>query len=165
MQPKVELSKVRSFSETIDDSILFFKQNWKPLFRAYLAICGFFWVAGLISSTFNQFHTFELRAQGESPFSISYLISIVFALFSYIAITLTTLSYISLYQQKDKEAPTVEEVWGYVKFYFLRITGSFFLLTLLLALGFMLCILPGIYLWPVFSLILTIMILENTSLN
>ena len=165
MQPKVELNKVRSFSEIIDDSILFFKQNWKPLLRAYFAICGFFWVAGLITSTFNQFHTFQLKAQGESPFGITYFISILFAMFSYISISLTTLSYISLYHQKDKEAPTVEEVWGYVKFYFLRVTGTFFLLTLLLVLGFVFCFFPGIYLWPVFSLILTIMILENASLN
>ena len=46
MQMKVELSQIRTLGEIIDDSILFFKQNYKALLKSYFVICGFFWVAG-----------------------------------------------------------------------------------------------------------------------
>ena len=165
MQPKVELNKIRSFSETIDDSILFFKQNWKPLLKAYFTICGFFWVTSLLLGTFNQFNSFKLQDQGESIFGLTYFLSAVFELVNYAMVFLTTLSYITIYQQKEKEAPTVEEVWGYVKFYFFRVTGSFILVSLLVAVGLVMCFIPGIYLGPIMALVLTIMIVENTSLR
>jgi hypothetical protein len=54
-------------------------------------------------------------------------------------------------------------MWGYFKFYYLKTTGSFFILFILTVLGTALCIIPGIYLGVVFTLVAPIMIVENAS--
>jgi hypothetical protein len=165
MQPKVELSQIRNLGEIIDDSILFFKQTWKPLLKSYFTISGFFLFAGVIISVFNQTKIFQLQQQGESIFSATYFLTIFFYLVNFIFISLTGLSFITLYHEKGKEAPSVEEVWGYVKYYFLRVFGSSLLLTALWVVGIFLCILPGIYFMPVFLLIITIIVFENATLG
>ena len=42
MIQKVEFRKVRDFGEVISDTFLFMKQNFKPLFKAFFYLCGFF---------------------------------------------------------------------------------------------------------------------------
>jgi hypothetical protein len=163
MQQKVELNKIRSFNEIIDDSLLFFKQNLKPLFKTYFVICGFFWAAGLIVSIFSQVHAYTLEAEGASTFDVTFFIAIFFEVINFTAVTVTVLSFMAAYRDKDRETPTVEEVWGYVKFYFLRTFTGVVLLGIGLAIATACCLFPGVYLWPVFSLILTIMVIENTT--
>jgi hypothetical protein len=163
MQMKVELSQIRTLGEIIDDSILFFKQNYKALLKSYFVICGFFWVAGLIIAVLNQTQKFQLQDAGESFFTLTFFLTALFNFINFVFILITVLSFIALYKEKGNNAPAVDEVWGYVKYYILRVFGSSIVLVSLLAAGVLLCVLPGIYLMPVFLLILTIMILENAS--
>ncbi|EOR95433.1 putative membrane spanning protein [Arcticibacter svalbardensis MN12-7] len=147
--------------EIVDDSILFLKQNYKPLFKSYFAICGFFWVAGLIISIFNQTSGAQLQDQSEQFTSPSFLLSVLFGLLNFVMITITCLSFIVLYKEKGNESPSVAEVWAYVQYYLLRAFGTTVMLVLILALGIVCCIIPGIYFAPIFMLILTVMIMEN----
>jgi hypothetical protein len=78
MQEKIELNRVRTFSEIIEDSIQFFKQNWKPLLRSYFAICGFFCVAGLVIGVLNEKATLEHTAKGESVFGLTYFLGLCY---------------------------------------------------------------------------------------
>lgn len=165
MQPKVELSRIRSLGETVDDSVLFFKQNLKPLFKAYFTICGFFLIAGLIISVVGLSADFQLKDDFESVFSTTYMLTVAFALLNFVFLVLTTFSYVALYQAKEKEAPTVEEVWVYVKYYLLRIVSSSVLLLAMVALGFVVCIVPGFYLMPIAVLIIAVMVFENAGLG
>jgi hypothetical protein len=71
----------------------------------------------------------------------------------------------SLYKEKGNEAPTVAEVWAYVKYYFFRAFGTAIVLIAAILVGFVCCIIPGIYLWGVFLLILPIMVFENGTLG
>jgi hypothetical protein len=87
----------------------------------------------------------------------------VFEFVSLTMVTLTTLSFVALYHEKGNEAPTVEEVWGYVRYYFFRVFGSAILLLIMLALGTAFCFFPGVYLLPVFALVMPVMIIENTT--
>jgi hypothetical protein len=161
MQKKVEFTQVRTFGEIVEDSIAFFKQNWKALLKAYFYICGFFWIASTIISIINQVQTAHRIADGETQFGAFYFFTLVFELVAFIVVNLTVLSFMALYKEKGNEAPTVEEVWGYVKYYFLRFFGGFIVLFMALILGFVFCMLPGIYLWPIFGLIFPIMVVEN----
>jgi len=165
MQPKVELSQIRNLGEIIDDSVLFLKQNWKPLFKSYFTISGFFLVAGVVISIFNQTNKFQPQDQEESVYGGTFFLTILFNFINFGLISLTVLSFMALYHEKGREAPSVEEVWGYVKFYFFRVFGSSILLTLLLAAGIFACILPGIYFLPVFLIIISVMIFENATLG
>ena len=124
MPAKVELVQIRRFGEIVDDSILFVKQNWKPLLRSYFSICGFFWVAGLILSVFNQTQIFALQENGESIYSVTYISTAVLNFLNIIFVILTGLCFVTLYKEKENQAPSVEEVWTYVKYYFFRVVGS-----------------------------------------
>jgi hypothetical protein len=165
MQPKVELVQIRKLGEIVDDSINFLKQNWKPLLRSYFAICGFFWVAGLIIAVFNQSQTFRLQEQGESIYSLTYFLTLLITFINSVFVTLTTLCFIVLYREKGNVAPNVEEVWSYVKYYLFRVTTGSFLLTLLCVGGTVCCVIPGIWLAPICFLIITIMVLENATIG
>jgi len=181
MAEKVEFRKIRDFGEIIGDTFLFIKQNIKPLGKAFLYLCGIFILAGMVSSIVTQLQMVQLQrsiasgqylkeSYGSSPvwhfffkFGIKYFLFIIFTILSYVSIYLTALSYIALYTQKGNIAPSVEEVWSYFKFYFLRLTGSAIVMTLFFALCFVCCIIPGIYVFPAVCLFYAVMILENGS--
>lgn len=165
MQEKIELNKIREFGEIIDDSLQFFKQNWKPLLKSYFTICGFFWLASLLLSFFNEINTLHRFHDGQSPFTATYFLASLFEYINFIVITLTVLSFISLYKEKGNTAPSVEEVWSFVKYYFFRAFGTYLVLTLGILIGAIFCIIPGIYLAIAFSLILPIMVIENSTLS
>ena len=165
MQEKVELNKIRSFGEIIDDSMLFFKQNWKPLLKSYFYICGFFWAASLLVSIVNQINTFQRIELNESKYSGTYFMAWGFEYLTFIVITLTVLSFISAYKEKGNQAPDVSEVWGFVKYYFFRVFGTYLLLSVGIAISFFFFVFPAIYLIITFSLVMPIMVIENASLN
>lgn len=165
MQPKVELNKIRSGGEILDDSILFIKQNWRPLVKSYFTICGLFWITGLIVSTFNQIHSIDLLEQGESQFGWLYFTALFIEMINHTLILILTLSFIVLYKEKGNEPPTVEEVWVYVKYHFIRIFSTNLLLVIMTLIGLAFCFVPGIYFAPISSLTLTIMIIENAPLG
>lgn len=179
MNNPVELRKIRDFGEVINDTFVFIGQNWKSLLKVYAIFCGFFIIASMIASILNQIKMagfinqgLNYRANASLPFSqsspfrmfgIEYFLALAFILLSYISVSLTTMAYIALYREKGNQAPTIEEVWGYFKFYFIRVLFSSILLNLGLVIGFVLCLIPGFYLLPVFSLIIPIIVFENTT--
>lgn len=174
MKQPIELRRIRDFGEIINDTFTFLKENFKPLFTCLFALCGFFVLAGAATTALTQTNTMNMYAtkfdtnsyQAASPF-ISYVVSAIFnaivIVFGQLSIYLTTLCYISVYLEKKDGKPTLTEVWGYFKYYFLRILGSGFLITLLCFVGFLMCILPGVYLMTVMYLVFPIIVMENTS--
>lgn len=165
MQEKIELTKARGFGEIIEDSIQFFKQNWKPLLRAYFIICGFFWVADLAVALFNVAQTAHRVAMGESRFSYTYFMALGFNQVCYIVITLTVICFIAIYKEKGNEPAAVDEVWSYVKYYFFRVAGSYLALAVLVCACILCFLVPAIYFSIVFSITFPIMIMENSTLG
>lgn len=175
MKKKVELRKIRDFGEIINDTFVFIGQNWKPLLRSYVVICGFFVLASLAFSIMNQLKISSAFTMTDAPFRVSnspfrwfgleYVLAMVFMLLSYTSVYLTTLCYIALYNAKGNQPPTVEEVWSYFKFYIFRVMGSGVLLTIGLGISILLCVIPFFYFWPVFSLVIPIIVFENTTLG
>jgi len=165
MQEKIELTKVRAFGEIIEDSIQFFKQNWKPLLRSYIIICGFFWVAGLAASLFDVNQTAQRVALGESRFGYTYFMAMGFGIVSHMVIISTVTCYIAVYKDKGNEPGGVDEVWSYVKYYFFRIAGSYIALLALICASAVFFLVPGIYFAIVFSITIPIMVIENATLG
>ncbi|MFC0515879.1 hypothetical protein ACFFGT_16775 [Mucilaginibacter angelicae] len=178
MKPQIELAKSRDFSETISDTFTFVKQNIKPLFKAFFTFSGFFILAGTISAVFFQIKVTNI-ANGSMPgpiasrleygpsifetFGVEYFLTIIFYLLTITVLKVTTFSYVALYKEKGNQAPSTEELWGYIKYYFWRILGASFVSNLLLGFGFLFCLIPGIYLAPIFALIFPIIVFENAS--
>ncbi len=174
MSEKLEFKKLREFGEIINDTFRFVKENFKPLLKVFIYFCGFFVLAGMIATIMQQMGMQKMIRSTEvlnsysklrNLFSISYFAVIIIASLNYTALNVSILSFIALYIEKGNVAPTVDEVWGYFKYYFLRAFGGGILIGLIFIVCFLLCLLPGIYVFPAMSLILPIMIFENASFS
>ena len=199
MPAKIELLKVRDFGEIITDSFGFARQNFKQLVKCFFVFSGFFMLAGALlmalhqSKVLNSITTNDFGAPRSvfgtaySNLGADYWSAIVLLLVGYINLQVSMLSYMAIYREKGNVAATVEEVWGYVKYFFLRIFGSTILLAVMMIggnsdcvwytvryfivkyiswlffLAFLLCIVPFVYIYPIFSLIFPIMVFENSS--
>lgn len=176
MKQPIELRRLRDFGQIINDSFTFLKENFKPLFRSLLIICGFFILISFISMVFaylnvtNIFTTnfnFDTKSYDSTykPLSIfiSAFISAFIVVFTQAFIILVTMCYISVYLQKGNTTPNLAETWGYFRYYFWRVLGSGILIFLLLMIGTMICLIPGIYMFPILYLIIPIIVIENCS--
>lgn len=173
MEPKIELAKLRDFGEIISDTFQFIRQNFKELLKNFFIFCGFFLIAGASASFLQQYQMMNFMresASGPPTFAsnlsdvwVRALFAGVSVMLTYTAITVTVLSYMALYKQKGNVAPTTEEVWGYFKYFFLKTLGALFITTLLILPAFMLCLLPGFWLFPIMGLVIPIIIMENAS--
>lgn len=171
MNQKIEFRQVRDFGELVNDTFLFLKQNFKPLLKAVIIICGFFMLAMVVTGVFQQMRMMSNFGSGElirnrgKVYGWEFLFQMIFMILFYNAMGLTVFSYISLYREKGNEVPEVEEVWESVKYYFWRFLGASILLGIIAMVGFIFCILPGMFLWPVISLMLAIIVFENSSFS
>jgi hypothetical protein len=179
MKQPLELRKTRDFGQVINDSFTFLRENFKPLFKSLVIICGLFVLIGTVTSVFQYMsmmglytgrmnfdtsNTYEVSSYTYSYFLTAFFNGVVLLLLE-VCIHLVTLAYISVYLQKGNQTPTFEEVWGYFKYYFFRVLGSGILLFLLIVIGCVLCFIPGIYLGNVFSLVIPIIVIENSSFS
>ncbi|RZK51346.1 MAG: hypothetical protein EOO87_17850, partial [Pedobacter sp.] len=166
MKQAVEFRKLREFGEIIGDTFLFIKQNFKPLFKCIIYLCGIFILAGLASTLVQQLQMSKdmsdpmsiAKVYGNSPFSmfyrygLQYVFIILFFVLIYTSLYTTVMSYISLYISKGNTPPSVTEVWAYYKYYFLRVMGSGFVINIMLTLLILFCLSPGFIFWPAFIL-------------
>jgi len=180
MSTNIELSKTRDFGEIISDSFLFIRENFKPLLKCFFIFCGFFMLATLVVSYLQQTKMFSTinnvavdansfdTNQGpfgafSKLFGIEYFLLIFFGLLNLTAIMVTVLSYMAVYKTKGNIPPTPEEVWGYIKYFFFKVFGSMLLIIIMITVGTVCCIIPGMWLYPILSLVFPIMIIENAS--
>ncbi len=167
MEQKIEFRKVRDFGEIINDTFVFLKQLGKPLLKSIFMICGIIILAQGLTTILYKVKVGNIVSNGVPAFSTifgwEYIASVIIGLISYTIISLTTLSFIHVYKEKGNEAPTTEEVWTFVKFYMFRLTFITLLLSVIAVVGFVLCFIPGFYLWPILSLIFPIMLIEGSS--
>jgi hypothetical protein len=168
----IELRRIRDFGEIINDTFTFLKQNFKPLFLSLLVICGFFVLVGTVTTAFSQIAIYDsVDANQASDYNsglkvgLGVIANALVTILSQFFIYLTTLCFVAVYLEKKGEKPTAQDVWSYFKHYFFRSLGSAFLLMILACLGFLFCFIPGIYLMPIFYLVLPVMVMENASFN
>lgn len=171
MEQKLELRKSRDFGQLINDTFLFVRENLKPLLKVYFSICGFLLVAMTVVAVLQQNRLAGILTEESlrrDPFQFygwEMVLSWVLVFIFYVLLCITTFSYMGLYKDKGNEAPTPQEVWEQVRYYFWRVSGAQLVLGLLVGIGMMFCVLPGLYLWPVVTLMLAIMVIENGSLT
>jgi len=176
MSEKLEFRKLREFGEIINDMFQFLKQNFKPLMKTYIYLCGFFVLGGMIAAIMYQLGVQKVAfgyGNGQSTvygiqkfydlFTFNYFLVIILSMLNYTAITVSILCFIALYVQKGNQAPTVEEVWAYFKYYFLRVFASGFAVLIFLVICFLFCFIPFVYVFPAMSIFYSVMVLENGS--
>ncbi len=178
MIPNIELAKPRDFGEIINDTFIFVRQNFKPLLKYFFIFCGFFLAATAATSILTQINVFknvnnfnpnsfdsDNRFAAFSFLTPAYFLTMLFLVLEYLSISVMVLCYMALYKQKQNNVPEMDEMWGYFKFYFLKILGSSIVITIIVVVGAIFCLIPGIYLYPIMALVLPIIVIENTSFN
>lgn len=174
MKQHIELRKLRDFGQVFNDTFVFFKDNLKPLLRSIFVICGLLIVISVISTaaTYLNISSVASFTPIQNTYSVekhtismltNLAITIGVLMITQSCISLVTLCYISVYLQNKKHQPELAQVWGYFKYYFWRVFGATLLLALLAVIGTFFCVLPGIYLAVVFSLVIPIIVMENAS--
>jgi len=173
-EQKVELRKIRDFSDNLNDTILFIRQNFKPLLTGFLSTAGIFMLTsailnGLYQSQFGVLLQQIFNRSTPTPmspgelFNTNYFLVLIFAWLNYVAMQVAVISYIKVYEIKNGEAPTIVEVWDVFKRYFLKVFFYSIPIVILIGLGLILCFIPGIYLWVVFVPFSVILIIEEET--
>ncbi|MEO6330655.1 MAG: hypothetical protein ABIO55_17105 [Ginsengibacter sp.] len=171
-EQKVELRKIRDFSDNLNDTILFIRQNLKPLLTCFVTIAGAFMLTSailtglyqnqwgsLIQDILNRKNT---RTTGAvNMFNGSFFLVLIFAWLNYVAMQVVVISYVKVYELKNGKMPLIGEVWDVFKKYFLKVFFYSIPISILTALGFFLCLFPGIYLAVVFVPFFAVLIVED----
>lgn len=173
-EQKVEIRKIRDFSENINDTILFIRQNLKPLLTSFLGIAGVFMLAsaiftGLYQSQWAMLFKNILNSRNQQEISPGemingkYFLVLIFSWMNFVAMQVVVISYIKVYEIKNGETPEINEVWDVFKKYFFKVFFYSIPIVLLSVLGLMLCLVPGIYFFVVFVPFSAILIIEDQS--
>jgi hypothetical protein len=169
-QQKIQLRKIRDFGENFSDTFQFIRQEFKPLLLSFTLICGIFILANAILTGLFQKETLSILDdmvkgvfyERTVTFTPTYFILIGVSIMSLAAMR-TVISVYMKYYDENGASPTVQEVWrGFTK-YFLKILLFGIPRYVLIAVGFVFCIAPGVYLLVVLMPYSFIIASENES--
>ena len=160
----IEFKKVRDFSGLLGVTFEYIKQNFKVLFKSNLLIgAPFILLAGVFMGLYqSSMFNFQLEP-GIERFAIPFLLSMFFTMLSYLVITVVTYSHLMLYNESEPEIFDIEDVWQIVKrnFWMILFTGIGY--SIIVVLGFVILIIPGIYLSIALSLIFIVRLEEKLT--
>lgn len=170
---KIPLYKERDFSDKLNVSFVFLRENAAPYLKAQLFITGPIILLAALSYTFifaGMFeHIQDPQAMGNYMLSgpywtnmgLTYLISIVLAL----SIILVSFCYMKAYELKEDDAEiTVGQVFQLVKKHFFPVLAAGILCTLIIGISAIAFFIPAIYFGIVFSLVTPIIIMEDMDI-
>lgn len=169
----IQLRKIRDFGQCIGDALAFLKEHFKPLVGSTLAIAGIFLALEMVSLYIHLSGVF-LKASEDgygglrsmsNTYTTTHLVSFITTMLAYMVIVCSVNAYVAVYLENSHKKPTLAEVWSYLTYYFWRVTGGLLLSYFVLILGFLLCVVPGIWLIPISSLIIPVIIIENSGFN
>lgn len=178
---QLQLDKERSFGDLFNATFSFIKNEFAALGKSilYFAVAPLT-VVSIISSitahiqqsrlgdlqnnlSANSYsNPFEVYQQAFSP--LVFVNYILMFLTSTLLAT-TVLSYLKLYHENGSGNFKTIDVWHQITKVYGKILGSSFLVSILTIVGFVLCILPGIYLTVVLCAILPIIVFEGIGFS
>jgi hypothetical protein len=171
---KMELRKLRNFSDNINDTFQFIKQEFKPLFGCYIAICGIFIVLSSVIGGIYQrdsmvgfmriFKGLDYQQRGFGDmFNFNYFLILFFGTISYVIMHIVIAVYFKLYAQKGKVSPTIEEVWKATLRFIIPIFFYSIIYGIITFVSVFFCIVPFFYFAVVFAPFTMIYVVEEVS--
>lgn len=171
--PYIEFKKQRELGEILSDAFNFVRSEFKPFFRTIFKVVGPFLLVLLISLSlylysFGGLFNFEFQSNQAAFNPVIMFAAVFFFVFSAVATFAmaqsTALSYIGFYVdqkgQVDYEkvrSKAYSRFWSYI--------GLMFLVGIVLIFGFLLCFIPGIYLYPPMMLTFPILAFTNKGVS
>ncbi|MEO8148398.1 MAG: hypothetical protein ABI723_12205 [Bacteroidia bacterium] len=180
---KIELRKERSFSDKMNGMFTYLSQNFKVIFRCLLFIVG---PVALLAGICNGIFQYQLtkimpldlaknfgNAEMAGPnlflnmmkniFSPVYFAAILLSTVSFVLVKCIVFSHFRLYAESPTKEVAFEEVFNAVKSVFVKVFFSVFAAYIIIAVGFVLLAIPGIYLLVALSMLLPVMIIEGAG--
>lgn len=147
---KIEFRRKRDFGQIFNDSFSFLKQNLKPLARALIFIAGPFYLTGALlmqwASNSLDDARFSGGSLGDTYLYVFFMILALFIMIVGFALQYATIiAYFKKYFETETGVITVNEIWETAKDLAMPLLGLSFLVGLLSGIGFVLCLVPGIY--------------------
>ncbi len=146
-KPPLEFIQKRTFSEILNDTFRFFRENFKPLFKCMIFIGG---PVVLFSSVFTgvfQTDVLEESMTFDEDFFARLGVTVFLYLLSTIVVMTVVFEYVHIQIHSKEKVVEIDDVWQATK----RDFGAMFVLTigilLLLTIALILFIIPGVYLW------------------
>lgn len=171
---KMELRKLRNFSDNINDTFQFIKQEFKPLLGCYVAICGIFIVLSSVISGLYQrdsmvgfmriFKGLDYQQRGLGDvFNLNYFLILFLGTLSYVIMHIVIAVYFKLYVQKGKVSPMIEEVWKATLRFIVPIFFYSIIYGIITFISVFFCLVPFFYFAVVFAPFTLIYVVEEVS--
>ncbi len=171
-RPDIQLKKERDFSDVFNASFAFLTSEFSRLFRTVVLYAGVPIIIAVVMSTFytqnvfaSVFQTIETGSASEffDPWMV--FLSGVAGFIAQIFIAGLLPAYMGEYLDKGQSGVVPVEVWQRFLAHFPAIVGYSLLSGLIIAVGFMFLVLPGIYLFVPMSFILFVKVVENKDFS
>lgn len=169
----IRFKKQRDLGEILSDTFKFLRENFKPLFKLIFKIAGPAFLVLLFALSYYSW--LSLDTVGNSFLGIAEGMDVGMLLISgfimlssllafYVLLYGTVLHYINSYI--NHQGNVVEhEVYQGAKQDFGSLLGLLLLSGIILMFGFLLCVIPGIYLWVPVSIVPAVMIFRQNSVS
>ncbi len=165
----VEFKKTRDLGAIITDTFKFIRENWKGYFGTVVKVAGPVFIIFIISMGFYMKSLGGMFNNTDTPDFGFEMVGYVFlamisGLVFYVLMQMASLYYIESYINNNGVVDR-NEIISNVKQNFWRFLGYGFLMMIMVIIGGMLCLAPGIYLWIVLSLGTSILVFEGKSVG
>lgn len=172
---EIELKKYRDFTDVFNASFAFISQELKRLIRVMGLYAGVPVILSVVLSayytqnflsSFIQIFNFPGSMSPETmPDPTMIFLSIVISLVAQVFIMGLVPAYLGEYEEKGKDGFVAADVWARFAHHFWAIIGYSILAAIIISFGFMLFLIPGIYLWVPMSFILYVKVIENKDFS
>ncbi|MEJ7768544.1 MAG: hypothetical protein WKF89_12080 [Chitinophagaceae bacterium] len=173
-EQKVDLTKIRDFGENMNDTFLFIRQNFSPLLKSFLAICAIFMLSQAIFNGMYQSRSIAIlrdlmsgSRNNKNPFGVVtspvYIFTVIIALLTFVSMSVALGAYFKSYSQNSERPPAMEEVWAIFMKYYLKVLVFIIPIYILVMIGCVFCLVPGIYLWVTFVPFSLVIMIEDTG--
>lgn len=156
---RIEFQQVRNFGEVLTVTFDFVRENFKPLMKGWLYIVG----PLALTNAFISIYSIDMSSSFSQFFSLLSLINLILGVLTYFLTYLVTLGYLHLYLHK-KLPVEFNDLRQFTKQNFWFFTGQYIVLIIITITGFVLLIIPGLYLIIVLSIAPITRIMERRSI-
>ncbi len=175
----INFKQERDFGDIFNATFNFIGQEFKKLGTALLYFVVPVLILSAIASTMYSVKSQEMtqaitQAGDNDPFAVfsvmgslaGYIgIMMLLMLLSFTLLGATVYCYIQLYIQQGRDGFTINDVWREVMKNFWKVLLAMFIAGIVIGVGFAFCVLPGVYLGVVLSILLCIMIFEGIGFS
>lgn len=165
----IDFQKERDFGQVLNDTFQFIGQEFKPMGQVILIyVLPIIILASVITGVFinNAFNWAEMFEYAETFPPVGNFFGQVsgawiLSLLSYLFLLLAVYCYISLYVERGRGNFEKEDVWKKMTQNILPVIGTGIVVGLIIGIGLIFCVIPGIYFGVSLSLIFIILIHEG----